>query len=66
MECYDGTKYRLLGYSKLFNCYVLTSREYEDNRICVRKALIRTKQGIIRLDEGNAEGKTPIYELQAF
>lgn len=66
MECYDGKKYKLLGYSELFNYYVLTNRIYEDNRIFVREALIKTDNGIIRLSEGNSDNKAPVYELEVF
>lgn len=66
MQCYDESKYRLLGYVPELQRYVLTDRLYEDNEICVKSAVVKTKYGKIRLSEGNKDNTIPELDLEIF
>lgn len=66
MQCYDESKYKLLGYIPELRRYVLTDRLYEDNEICVKSAIVKTKYGKIRLSEGNKDNTIPELDLEIF
>lgn len=67
MECYHDSKYRLLGYCRTIERYMLTSRNYNDNEICVKSAMIKfDNDQIIRLPEGNPDNLVPDIDLSVF
>lgn len=68
MQCYNGLKYRLLGYNRAINRYILTNAKYQDNEICVEEAIIENKANneVVRLSKGNLDNAIKEIGMEVF